>query len=101
MPGMEGSKNYEQKEHTHELVEDVVADVTAAHQSCREHPEDPTCDCKLLHDRLCHTESGDIFEKYENHDALTFDDIERSIELVLTRMQSDTEEGVLGEEDMD
>jgi uncharacterized ubiquitin-like protein YukD len=74
---------FEMLEHPTENVEDVTVALDEAFQNCRVNPSDGTCDCSMLHSRICHTEIGLLFESYENHQILTVADIKKSIDLVL------------------
>lgn len=80
---------FERSEVPTENVEDVVVALDQALQHCRANPDDMSCDCSVLHSRICHTEIQHLFEHYEKHEVLTYDDIERSLEIVLHQISSE------------
>lgn len=84
---------FERSEVPTEMVEDVVVALDEALSHCRANPDDMSCDCSALHARICHTEIQHLFEHYERHEVLTYDDIERSIGIVLDRLATELESG--------
>ena len=72
-----------------EQVEDVVIALDEAFQYCRANPDDFSCDCSALHSRICHTEVQRLFQHYEKHEVLTHDDIEKSINAVLRKLETE------------
>ncbi len=72
-----------------EMVENVVVALDDAVEYCRSHPGDHSHDYNSLHDRVCHTEVKGIFERYENHEVLTLEDIKESIATALTQLETE------------
>lgn len=89
---------FERSELPTEQIEDVVVALDQALQHCRANPDDMSCDCSLLHARICHTEIQHLFEHYERHEVLTYDDIEKSLDIVLASLKAEIEAGDSDEE---
>jgi hypothetical protein len=83
---------FESPETPTEQIEDVVVALDEALQHCRANPDDMTCDCTELHSRICHTEIQRLFEHYERHEILTYEDIEESISLVLEKLSRELQD---------
>ncbi len=91
IPKVQHSTDFESTETPTEHVEDVVVALDRALQHCRAHPDDMSCDCSVLHARICHTEIQNLFEHYERHEILTYDDIQSSLEIVLQKLTTELE----------
>jgi len=69
-------------------VEEVLAHLNDALESCRHNPHSHTNRSELLHNEIETTEVGELFNNYEKHQIISLQDITESIRVVVKILES-------------